>query len=391
MDFRFSAQQEAFRGEVRDFLRKELTPDFLSQIKFRPPAYLAYSPEFTRKLVQQGWLGIGWPQEYGGQGRPYMEQLVYNEELAYHGAPIGCHFLAETMAGPTLMRVGTQEQKNEYLPRILAGEITFCLGYTEPGAGSDLASLQTRATANGTSYIINGQKTFITLAQHAHYCLLAARTDPDAPKHRGISLFIADMTSPGITVQPTSTIGDMVVNDIFFDDVHIPKTALVGEENKGWYHLGIALDYERAFSAAAAGYLQYTFEQILAYAREKRRYEQPPHGYYPLRYKLAQLAIDIEVGRMFGYRLAWLLEQGIVPFYEASIAKVFTSELERRLTNIGMEVTKLYGQLKEGSKWAPLQGTMERACQLAFMVTIGGGTSEIQRNIIAFMGLGLPR
>jgi len=357
----------------------------------RQPAYLAYSPEFTRKLAQKGWLGLGWPKEYGGQGRPYREQLVYNEELGYHGAPIGCHFLAETIAGPTLMRVGSPEQKKEYLPQILAGETTFCLGYTEPGAGSDLASLQARAVAKGNDYVISGQKMFITLAHHAHYCLLAARTDPDAPKHRGISLFIMDMKTTGITVRPTLTIGDMLVNDIFLDDVRVPKTAIVGEKNQGWNYLGTALDYERAYSAAAAAYLQRTFEALLEYAKETRRNGQPLSKDPRVRHKLAQLAIELQVGRMFGYRVAWLLEKGGVPFHEASIGKVFTSELERRLTSIGMEITGLYGQLREGSQWAPLQGSMERACQLAFMVTIGGGTSEIQRSIIAIMGLGLPR
>lgn len=390
-DFRFNEQQEEFRQEVRGFLQKELTPDFLREFGGSPPAYLAYSPEFTRKLAQKGWLGIGWPKEWGGQGRPYMEQLVYNEELGYHGAPIGCHFLAETIVGPTLMSVGSPEQKKEYLPRILAGEITFCLGYTEPGAGSDLASLQTHAVVKEDGYVVTGQKMFITLAQHARYCLLAARTDPNAPKHRGISLFIIDMKSKGITVQPTPAIADMIVNDLFFDEVRLPKTALVGEENHGWSYLGIALDYERAYSAAAAAYLRRTFEALLEYAKETCRNGQPLSKDPRVRHKLAQLAVELEVGRMLGYRVAWLLEKGGVPFHEASIGKVFTSELERRLTTIGMEITGLYGQLRDGSKWAPLQGSMERACQLAFMVTIGGGTSEIQRSIIALMGLGLPR
>lgn len=390
-DFRFSEQQEEFRQEVSGFLQKELTPDFLREFGGRPPAYLAYSPEFTRKLVQKGWLGIGWPEEYGGQCRPYMEQLVYNEALAYHRAPIGSHFFAETMAGPTLIRVGTPEQKKRYLPRILAGEITFCLGYTEPGAGSDLASLQTRAVAKGDEYIIKGQKMFITLAQHAHYCLLAARTNPDAPKHRGISLFIVDMKTRGITVRPTSTIGDMVVNDIFFDDMRIPKTALVGELNQGWHYLGIALDYERAFSAAAPAYLRRTFEELIRYTKETGRNDRPLCREPKVRYKLAQLAIELEVGRMLGYQVAWLLDRGSVPFHEASISKVFISELERRLTSIGMEIMGLYGQLREGCKWAALGGQMERAYQIAFMGTIGGGTSEIQRSIIAIVGLGLPR
>ncbi|UCG82024.1 MAG: acyl-CoA dehydrogenase family protein [Dehalococcoidia bacterium] len=320
-----------------------------------------------------------------------MEQLVFNEELAYHEAPIGCHFFAETMAGPTLIRAGTTDQKKEYLPRILAGDITFCLGYTEPGAGSDLASLQTRARAGKDGYVINGQKMFITLAQHADHCLLAARTDPEAPKHRGISLFIMNTKSAGITIRPTLTVGDMVVNEIFLDDVHVPRNALIGEENHGWQYLGIALDYERAFSAAAVGYLRRTLEDLLQYVRDTRGDGKLLSNYPWIRHKLAQLAIELEVGRMFGYRIAWLLEQGIVPFYEASIGKVFTSELERRLTSVGMELLGLYGQLKESSKWSPIEGRMERAYQIAFMVTIGGGTSEIQRSIIAIMGLGLPR
>jgi alkylation response protein AidB-like acyl-CoA dehydrogenase len=341
--------------------------------------------------VEKGWLGIGWPEEYGGQGRPYMEQLIYNEELAYHRAPIGSHFFAETMAGPALIRVGTPEQKKEYLPRILTGEITFCLGYTEPEAGSDLASLQTRAVAEGDEYIIKGQKMFITLAQHAHYCLLAARTNPDALKHRGISLFIVDMKTRGIAVHPTSTIGDMVVNDIFFDDMRIPKTALVGEVNQGWSYLGIALDYERAFSAAAHAYLQRTFEELIRYAKETGRYGRPLGKEPKVRHKLAQLAIELEVGRMLGYQVAWLLDRGGVPFHEASMSKVFMSEQEQRMTSIGMEILGLYGQLKEGCKWSPLGGQMELAYQIAFMGTIGGGTSEIQRSIIAIVGLGLPR
>ena len=320
-----------------------------------------------------------------------MEQFVYNEELAYHRAPIGRHFFAETMAGPTLIKVGTPGQKKEYLPRILAGELTFCLGYTEPGAGSDLAFLQTRATAKGDEYIIKGQKMFITLAQHADYCLLAARTNPDVPKHHGISIFIVNMKTRGITVHPTQTIGDMVVNDIFFDDIYIPKTALVGEVNQGWHYLGIALDYERAFSAAAPAYLRRTFEELISYVKETDRNNRPLCKEPKIRYKLAQLAIELEVGRMLGYQVAWLLDRGSVPFYEASISKVFISELERRLTGVGMEIMGLYGQLSEGCNWAPLGGQMERAYQIAFMGTIGGGTSEIQRSIIAIIGLGLPR
>jgi len=387
MDFRFTAEEEAFRREVHEFLEQELSkPEYQTWGPSRQ-----FRPEFTRMLAQMGWLGVGWPKEYGGLGRPYMQQLIYGEEIMYHRAPTGANVLGQNMVGPALIQVGSDEHKMEFLPRILRGEVVFCLGYTEPGAGSDLAALQTQARAEGDCYVITGQKTLISMAKQADYCWLGARTDPNAPKHRGISLFIVDMKTPGITVRPIETMADMEIYEVFFDDVRVPRSALVGEANRGWYYIATALDHERVFMGAAIAGHRRTFEDLVEYAKETRHNGKPLSSGPIIRQKLAQLAVELEVGRMLGYRVAWVLSKGVVPYHEASVAKVFTSELERQLTNVGMQIMGLVGLLKEGSRWAPLKGYMEWAYRMSILCAIGGGANEIQRNIIALVGLGLPR
>jgi alkylation response protein AidB-like acyl-CoA dehydrogenase len=391
MDFQFSKEQERFRAQVRDFLKEQLTTPFLRELEAKPPEEQEYSQEFSRKLAAKGWLGIGWPKEYGGQGRSYMEQLICAEEIIYQRAPILYHFWAVDLAGPVLIQVGSEELKKAYVPRILAAEINFCIGFTEPGAGSDLTSLQTRASADGDDYVINGQKMFISLAHKADYCLLAARTNPDAPKHRGISLFVLDMKTPGVTVNPTPTMGDMLVSDVFLDDVRIPKSNLVGEENRGWYNLAICLDHERIFVGALIARRRRIFEELVEYAKSTQRNGEPLSKDPRVRHSLAQIGIDIGVAQLLSYRTAWLLDKGVVPYPEASMTKVFTSELDQRLTNLGVNLLGLYGQLKQDSKWSLLGGRVEQAYRVTILESIGGGTNEIQRTIIALMGLGLPR
>jgi alkylation response protein AidB-like acyl-CoA dehydrogenase len=392
MDFRLSEDEKKFGEEIRNFLKRELTPDFISQLEAQSLEYRDYSPAFTRKLAEKGWIGVGWPSEYGGQGRSYMEQFIFARELLYHRAPIEANVLGMNMVGPSLINFGNEEHKKEYLPRILKGEIVFCLGYTEPGAGSDLASMQTRAEEVGDDYVINGQKTLISIAHHADFCWLGARTDPTAPKkHRGISLFIVDMKDPGITVRPIWTMANMRVNDIFFDEVRVPKSALVGEKNQGFYHIATALDHERVFMGALVAVHRRILDELIEYAKQTRHNGCPLSREPLVRNKLAELAIELKVGETLSYRLVWMLSKGAVPFHEASISKVFTSELEQRLTNIGMQIMGLYGQLKEDSKWAQLKGQIEYMCRFSILGTIGGGTNEIQRSIIALMGLGLPR
>jgi len=392
MDFKFSQEDEKFAEEVRSFLRRELTPEFLSQLESRPFEERDYSPEFTRKLAEKGWIGVGWPKEYGGQGHSYMKQFIFARELLYHRAPIEANVIGMNIVGPSLINFGSEEHKKEYLPRILNGEIVFCVGYTEPNAGSDMASMETRAEEDGDDYVINGQKTLISIAHHADFCWLGARTDPTAAKkHQGISLFIVDMKTPGVTIRPVWTMANMRVNDIFFDGVRVPKSALVGEKNRGFYHIATALDHERVFMAALVASHRRVLDELISYVKDTR-YNGHPLSQEPLvRHKLAQLAIELKVGEVLAHRLVWMLGRGAVPFHEASIAKVFATELEQRLTNAGMQIMGLYGQLKEGSKWAQLRGRMEYLYRFSILGTIGGGTNEVQRGIIAIMGLGLPR
>jgi len=295
------------------------------------------------------------------------------------------------MVGPTLIAVGSEEQKREFLPRILKGEIVFCLGYTEPNAGSDLANCQTTAVADGDDYIINGQKLFTSFAGQADYAWMTVRTDPNAPKkHRGLSMFIVDMKTPGITVGKLDTMWDYPLYEVFFDNVRVPKTAVVGELNQGWYYLTTALDHERVFMGATVAQHRRLFEDLVQYAKETHHNGKPLSKDPIIRQRLAQLAIDLEIARLFGYRVAWLLGRGIVPFSEASITKVFTSELERRLANTAMQILGLHGQLEREPR-APFNGYMEWEYRFSLMMAIGGGSNEIQRIIIAIAGLGLPR
>lgn len=386
MDFGFTQDEEAFRQEIRQFLRQELG----LERKERTPLEL-FSPDFSRKLAEKGWLGVGWPKEYGGLGRPYTQQLIYGEEMLYYRAPASAHILAQNMVGPTLIAVGSEEQKREFLPRILKGEIVFCLGYTEPNAGSDLANCQTTAVADGDDFIINGQKLFTSFAGQADYAWMTVRTDPNAPKkHRGLSMFIVDMKTPGITVGKLDTMWDYPLYEVFFDNVRVPKTAVVGELNQGWYYLTTALDHERIFMGATVAQHRRLFEDLVQYAKETHHNGKPLSKDPIIRQRLAQLAIDLEIGRLFGYRVAWLLGQGVVPFSEASITKVFTSELERRLANTAMQILGLHGQLEREPR-APFNGYMEWEYRFSIMMAIGGGSNEIQRIIIAIAGLGLPR
>lgn len=386
MDFGFTQDEEAFRQEIREFLRQELG----LERKERTPLEL-FNPDFSRKLAEKGWLGVGWPKEYGGLGRPYTQQLIYGEEMLYYRAPAGAHILALNMVGPTLIAVGSEEQKREFLPRILKGEIVFCLGYTEPDAGSDLANCQTTAVPDGDEYVINGQKLFTSFAGQADYAWMTVRTDPNAPKkHRGLSMFIIDMKTPGITVGKLDTMWDYPLYEVFFDNVRVPKTAVVGELNQGWYYLTTALDHERIFMGATVAQHRRLFEDLVQYAKETHHNGKPLSKDPIIRQRLAQLAIDLEIGRLFGYRVAWLLGQGVVPFAEASITKVFTSELERRLANTAMQILGLHGQLEREPR-APFNGYMEWEYRFSLMMAIGGGSNEIQRIIIAIAGLGLPR
>jgi alkylation response protein AidB-like acyl-CoA dehydrogenase len=395
MDFKFTEDEEVFRREVRQWLEQEIPQRW---IELAPGIWeeteesWALAREFQRKLGQKGWLAPSYPKEYGGLELSHMERLILAEELAYSRAPLSIEVeVTVNWVAPSIMLFGTEKQKKDYVTSIAKGDIILCLGYSEPNAGSDLASLQTRAVGVGDEYVINGQKTWCSYGHLADYCWLAARTDPDASRHEGISIFIVDMKTPGITVRPLINILNChSFNEVFFDDVRIPKENLVGQKNKGWYQLVIALDFERSSIGYAAAN-QRIIEELIKYAKETTRNGEPLANDPLIRNELAQLAVENEVARMMAYRIAWMFSKGLHPSYESSMSMVFISEVMRHTANVGMRILGHYGELDRDSKWAVMNARIMRMCLSSLSIGVGGGSNEIQRNIIAMRGLGLPR
>ena len=377
MEFRFTPEQEAFRQEVRSFIREEW-----------PKAREGES--FTKKLAAKGWLTMSWPKQYGGQEANHLQQLVYNEEMAYHRAP--GQTMGADRVGPTIILFGTDEQKKEFLPRIVNDEVTWCQGFSEPGSGSDLASLQTRAVRDGDTYVINGQKIWTSNAHRADYIILLARTDPDAPKHRGITYFLVDLKSPGISVRPLMQMtGQAGFNEVFFEDVRVPASAVVGEVNRGWYVSTATLDFERSgINRMIGGYKNY--EETLEYAKSTpsrsgrgKLFDEPT-----VRHALSDIHLSFATGRLLSYRVAWMQSRGLVPNYEASMAKTLGTELHQRLARVAINTLGLPGQVMSGPR-APMDGAIGQFYLSTVSLTIAAGTSEINRNIIAQRGLGMPR
>ncbi len=395
MRFQFTPEQEQFRLEVREVLQNEIPlrwKELGYQIWEETDESWAITQEWNRKLGQKGWLALTWPPEYGGLGRSQVEQFLLDEEMAAIGTPTGIE-TAITIGWvcPTIMIYGTGEQKQQYLPPAARGEITFCLGYSEPNAGSDLAALRTTAVEEGDGFLVNGQKVWTSIAHRADYCWLAARTDPEAPKHKGISMFIVDMKTPGITVRPLINMtGFHSFNEVFFDNVRVPGKNLVGQKNRGWYQLATALDFERSGVGTPAR-VKRMVEKLVQYCKETRRDCRLLADDPGIRRRLAQLSVEAEVLRILCYRITWLQTKGKVPNYEASVSKVFGAELLGRLTDVTMHILGPFSQIDRGSKWAPLQGEGLRLFLTSPSMGIGGGTNEIQKSIIATRGLGLPR
>ncbi len=388
MDFRFSEEQIQFRQEVRNFLEEELRRG-----TFKPSCdarIVAYSPEFTKKVAQRGWIGLTWPKEHGGQGRSYLDRLILTEELLRYGAPTACHWFADRQIGNSVLAFGTEEQKREILPKITRGEAYVGVGMSEPDAGSDLASLRTRATEVSDGYIIDGQKIWTSGAQYMNYLYLLARTDPEAPKHRGISEFIVEINLPGITIRPLTDIaGGHHFAEIFFEGVHVPQKCLIGQKNRGFYQVLQQLDYERSgMERLMDNYL--LFEAIIKYTKETKCNGKPLCQDTLIRQKLAQLQIEFEIGRLHIYRVALVMDEGRAPNFEAAMAKAYSTSFEQHLASTAIEILGLYGQLLAESKLAPIQGMAPYCYLMSRTYTLQGGTSEILRNIIAQRGLGLP-
>jgi alkylation response protein AidB-like acyl-CoA dehydrogenase len=384
VDFELDSGQRRFLEELRAYLDGLDTEAVVEDFERDFTLITGPSRQFLRRLGADGWLGVGWPVEYGGQGRSAIEQWLCLEEMAYRRLPSGN--LTLSSIGPVIAHLGTEDQKREYLPGILAAELEFAIGYTEPGAGTDLANLQTRATPDGRGgYVIAGQKVFTTGASIATHLWLAARTGARDSRHRGISLFIVPMDTPGITVRPLVTQSGERTNEVFLDGVHVPASARFGEENTGWAAITHQLDLERLF---AVGLLRWQFERIVAWqAGHDGGAVEEPYA----RHRLAALGADLELSRLLNLRAAWMIDSGQTPYAEASMAKVWYSELRQRLALEALDLMGPEGQLQYQEDGAPEGGHFERSYRSSTVFKFGAGTNEVQRTIIAQQALGLPR
>jgi alkylation response protein AidB-like acyl-CoA dehydrogenase len=392
MEFGFSASDEKLRKEVREFLianngRAEKAHS--TGFGDRGEEDFEFAVGFNQKLASRGWIAPAWPKEYGGLGASIYEQMVFNEEFGYWGAPdTGTRGFGVGMIGPTLIIHGTEEQKKNYLNKITTGEHIWCQGYSEPGAGSDLASLQTRAVRDGDDFVLNGQKIWTSGGHRANQMFTLVRTDPEAPKHRGISFLLIDdiKNTPGLTIRPLINMANRHhFNEVFFEDVRVPARNLVGEENRGWYVGMTLLDFERSGIGTTASQKR-TLEELAAVVREASKDRRERY-----RTRLAEYVVANNVGRFLGYRIGHIQANGMVPNYESSVVKIFQSELGQRIYNFGVNLLGLSGQMTPEEPRAPLGGEMPEAHLLAVPSSIYSGSNEIQRNIIATRGLGLPR
>ena len=397
MDFEFTKEELEFREEMEEFVKSQIPPDWNDRAIYWPGGYGTmpemeeeyqdFSKAFIRKLGSKGWLSLAWPKEYGGQGS-MMKQVIAGDVLSYYRVPSGG--VAVSIAGPTIVLAGTDEMKKEWLPRIASGEAGFWLGYSEPNAGSDLASLRTSAVEDGDHLVINGQKIWSSGAHVTENAWLMAKTDPDAPKHKGMTLMIVPNDTPGMTINPIINIcGIHSFNEVFFDDVRIPKKNVVGEMNRGFYNVMLALQFERL--AVGSGAFKRVLEELIQFAKENEVGGKPLSEDPHIRRRLAAMAIEIDVFYGYYWRTAWMIDRGQVPELEASGLKLFFTELGVTLAQTAVDILGPYGQLDRGSKWAPMIGRVALGYLDSISGPIGAGTSEIQRSIMATRGLGLPR
>ena len=381
----------AFRAEVRAWLAKHWTAAHRAEHCNKPFKDRGWDEQFSQAMGRDGWIGIGWPKEFGGQARSPAEQIAFVTELANAEAPCAAHGTGESVVAPALFLHGTRAQQDEWLPAIARGERTFALGYSEPQAGSDLAALRTRAVRDGDAFIVNGQKLWSTGADKAQFMWLAVRTDPDAKKHAGISVLMVDLRSPGVTLRPSMALYGKTFSAQFYDNVRVPAQSMVGALNNGWKVITDALAAERVMiSAVRMAGIERAFDHLTEYLRTAVVAGKALRSDPVIRDRIGALAADIEVARQFQLRNARLVEEGKVPIAEAAIGKVFTSELQERLGQAALDILGTGGTLSEDAPGAPVGG-MEQVLRHAIMGMIGGGTNEIQRTIIAQRGLDLPR
>ena len=407
MDWADTAEQASFRNDVRSFISdrlperyrqsagaaneaEELSTGWQADRKSDDQTRRDTAIEWAGALAEKGWVAPHWPKEYGGAGLSVIEQFIYNQEMAEADAP-AVGGMGVSLLGPTLIVHGDEEQKREYLTKILSGEVAWAQGYSEPGAGSDLAGLQTRATREGDDFVINGQKIWTSGAQFADWLFALVRTDPDAPKHRGISFVMMDIKAPGLTIRPLTDMGwNQPFNETFFEDVRIPAKNLVGEENRGWYIGMTLLDFERSGIGGAISYRRTLEELIELLNSEECERVARSDWKTATRLEIADRATEIEVLFNFAFRIVSMQSTGQIPNYEASMNKLFGSEIHQRVARTGMKSFGLYGNLWDRAE-GPMNAYFTRDYISSVPHTIFSGTSEIQRNVIATRGLGLPR
>ena len=395
MDFTLTPDQEAFRQRVRSWLQSNIPDDWtkfgLSEVP-RPEAY-AFLRKWQATLYDAGFIGITWPKEYGGQGLTFLEEMILHQEMALQKAPPMLNVLGVGMAGPTIIAYGTEEQKKRYPAKILSCEEIWCQGYSEPNAGSDLASLQTRAVKDGEHWVINGQKVWTSLAHIADFMMLLARTDPNAPKHKGITYFLLDMKTPGVTVKPLKQMtGDAEFNEVFFDNVRVHERHVLGGVDNGWSVGLTTLMYERlALGFGLQVRLRITMDQLVDMARRMDKNGRSLTKDPVMRQKLAQLWIDTESLKYTGARAVTRLLKGELPGPEASTGKMMWVETHQRLQELAMEIQRPYSQLARGTAAAIDGGVWQYSFLRSRANSIEGGTTEIQKNIIGERVLGLPK
>ncbi|HXG22814.1 MAG TPA: acyl-CoA dehydrogenase [Methylomirabilota bacterium] len=395
MDFQYTPEQEAYRAKVRSWLEvnlpKELCVEDARDERIAPDrAIFEKRRAWQRKMYEAGWVGIAWPKQYGGQGADLLEQVIFDEEYSRARAPVLPGYSGIALCGPTLMQWGTEEQKNRFLQPTLSGDVIWCQGYSEPGAGSDLAGLQTRAVDHGDYFIVNGQKVWTSGAQYADWIFMLVRTDPNAPKHNGISYLLVDMKTPGITVRPLVLAnGHEHFNEVFFEDVRVPKNNLVGPQNEGWKVTITTLMFER--TVAGGGNYQEQVQRLAALARQVAIHGQPAWEQSWVRQKLAQLLIECESLKLTRLRTLTRQLKGLPPGPEGSMLKLTGSELGVRIAQFASELLGDFAVTNESFEAVPDAPRWVNRVLSARQYTIAGGTSEIQRNIIGERVLGLPK
>jgi alkylation response protein AidB-like acyl-CoA dehydrogenase len=393
MDFNYSPEQETYRQEVRTWLEANQPPPLTAEEKERIDEDLLWdrNKRWHKKLYENGWVGLNWPKQYGGRGATFIEQVIFQQELGRLGLPMGINVLGIIMTGPALMQWGTDEQKQRYLKPIIMADEIWCEGMSEPGAGSDLASIQTRAELHGDEFIVNGQKVWTTHAQRSDFCQLFVRTDPDVPKHKGMSALLVDMRSPGVVVKPLKQItGDSEFNEIFFEDVRVPKENLLGPLNAGWQVLVNTLMHERFGISETIGGTEVILAQLVEIAQTIPLGGHNAAADDEIRQQIAQFAIEVTAKKYNGLRALSKRLKGQQPGAESSIGKLISTDLSQRMTKFATRLLGGYAMIERKSPFAPDGDWMRRILNVE-MLTIAGGTSAVQKNMIGERILQLPK